>query len=148
MFMPPSRREFLKAGGAALALTTLSQATHAQTSAMSAPSPFCFMPARELVQMLRERKASAREVMSAFLQQIARLNPKVNAIVAKLPDERCLALADEADARVARGEKVGVLHGLPIAIKDLDPVAGFPFTSGSPIYKDRVASEDNVVVER
>jgi amidase len=98
--------------------------------------------------MIRERKISAREVMNAFLQQIARVNPKVNAIVAKLPDERCVALADEADARLAKGDRVGALHGLPIAIKDLDAVAGLPFTSGSPIYKDRIPREDNVVVER
>ena len=147
--MPQSRREFLKAGGAALALTTVSpQAARGQTLSMSNSTQLCFLSARELARMIRERKTSAREVMGAFLQQIARVNPKVNAIVAKLPDERCLALADEADARLARGEKVGALHGLPIAIKDLDPVVGFPFAAGSPVYKDRMPTEDNVVVER
>ena len=79
---------------------------------------------------------SAREVMAAFLRQIARLNPKINAIVAKSTDEKCLALADEADRRIARGDDVGPLHGLPFAFKDLDPAVGFPMTRGSLIFKD------------
>ena len=51
------------------------------------------MSARELAQLMRTRRTSAREVMGAFLRQINRLNPKINAIVAKLDDEKCLALA-------------------------------------------------------
>jgi amidase len=108
----------------------------------------CFMGARELAQSIRARRLSAREVMRAFLTQIDRLNPKINAIVAKLSDDRCLALADEADARLQRGEKGGPLHGLPFAFKELDPAAGFPMTRGSPIFRDFVPSEDSVVVER
>ena len=108
----------------------------------------CFMGARELAQSIRARRLSAREVMRAFLTQIDRLNPKINAIVAKLPDDRCLKLADEADARLQRGEKGGPLHGLPFAFKELDPAAGFPMTRGSPIFKDFIASEDSVLVER
>jgi amidase len=91
---------------------------------------------------------SAREVMSAFLQQIERLNPKINAIVAKLPDDRCLTLADDADRRLARGDNVGPLHGLPFAFKELDPVVGFPMTRGSLIFKDFMPSEDSVLAER
>lgn len=106
------------------------------------------MSARELAQSIRARRLSAREVMSAFLAQINRLNPKVNAIVAKLPDDRCLALADAADARVQRGEKIGPLHGLPFAFKELDPAVGFPMTRGSAIFKDFMPSEDSVLVER
>lgn len=86
--------------------------------------------------------------MQATLAQIARVNPGINAIVAKLDDERCLALADAADARLARGEEVGPLHGLPIAIKDLQPASGFPFTRGSPLFAAFLPAEDSVLVER
>ena len=75
------------------------------------------MSARELAALLQARQISARDVMHAHLDRIARINPRVNAIVSKLPDETCLALADEADARFARGDAVGPLHGLPIAFK-------------------------------
>ena len=106
------------------------------------------MSARELARMLATRAISAREVMSAFLGQIDRINPKINAIVAKLDDEKCLGLAEEADRCLARGDRVGPLHGLPFAFKDLDPAVGFPMTRGSTIYKDFVPSEDSVLVER
>jgi amidase len=111
-------------------------------------SELCFTGARELARLLSTRKVSAREVMAAFLDQIARINPKVNAIVAKLDDERCLALADDADRCLDRGDKVGPLHGLPFAFKELDPVIGFPMTRGSVIFKDFMPSEDSVSAER
>ena len=96
----------------------------------------------------RARKVSAHEVMAAHLEQIDRINPKINAIVAKLTDEKCLALADDADRRLARKEPVGALHGLPWALKDLEAAVGFPFTSGSPIHKDNMPVEDTLLVER
>jgi len=106
------------------------------------------MGARELAKSIRVRDLSAREVMSAFLEQIERVNPRINAIVAKLEDEKCLALADEANRRVARGDDVGPLYGLPFAFKDLDPAVGFPLTRGSRIFKDFIPVEDSVLVER
>jgi amidase len=86
--------------------------------------------------------------MLAHLARISRINPSINAIVAKLDDEQCLALADEADRRLAQGHVVGPLHGLPFAFKDLEDAVGFPATRGSPIYKDFLPSEDSVIVER
>ena len=76
------------------------------------------MSARELAAVIQSRQISARDVMQVHLDRIARINPRVNAIVSKLPDEACLALADDADTRLARGDAVGPLHGLPIAFKD------------------------------
>ena len=108
----------------------------------------CFTSARELVRLIHARKVSAREIMAAFLAQIARLNPKINAIVARLDDDKCLALADEADRRLSRGDAVGPLHGLPFAFKDLDAAVGFPMTRGSTIFKAFMPSEDSVLVER
>ena len=106
-----------------------------------------FTSARELARLIRTRQVSAREVMEAHLAQIARLNPSVNAIVAKLPDEQCLALADRADRQLESGA-AGPLHGLPIAFKDAEPAIGFPFTRGSLIFKDDMPTEDSVLVER
>jgi amidase len=108
----------------------------------------CFTSARDLASLMRARKLTAREVMSAHLAQIARVNPKVNAIVAKLDDDQCLALADAADRRLASDDAVGPLHGLPIAFKDLEPAVGFPATNGSPIFRDTMPTEDAVIVDR
>ena len=113
-----------------------------------ANSEICFMSARALAEAIRQRHISARETMTAFLRQIERVNPKINAIVAKLDDQKCLALADDADRRLARDDSVGPLHGLPFAFKDLDPAVGFPMTRGSTIFKDFVPQQDSVLVER
>ncbi len=115
---------------------------------MDVAAPLCFSGARDLARQIRDKHVSAREVMAAYLAQINRLNPQLNAIVARLDDNRCMALADAADRAAARGEVSGPLHGLPTAFKDLEPALGFPFTKGSPIYQDVVATEDSVIVER
>jgi amidase len=106
----------------------------------------CFASGRELASLIRGRQVSAREVMAAYLDRINRLNPTLNAIVAKLDDDQCLSLADEADRRLARGDAAGPLHGLPWAFKDLEDAVGFPFTSGSPIFKDRMPAQDSPLV--
>jgi amidase len=84
--------------------------------------------------------------MAAHLERIDQLNPTLNAIVAKLDDEECLALADEADRALARGEDVGPLHGLPWAFKDLEDAVGFPNTAGSPIFRHRMPEADSPLV--
>jgi amidase len=106
----------------------------------------CFSSGRELAALIRARERSAREVMIAHLDRINRLNPTLNAIVARLDDDQCLALADDADRRLARGDAVGPLHGLPWAFKDLEDAVGFPCTAGSPIFKDRMPAEDSALV--
>jgi len=107
-----------------------------------------YQPARELAHLVRTGQLSAREVMAAHLDRIARFNPILNAIVSKLDDERCLALADEADRVLRRGADVGPLHGLPFAFKDLEPAVGFPATSGSPIFRGFQPGEDSALVTR
>ena len=104
----------------------------------------CYLGLREVAALLRQRKLSARELMQAQLEQIARWNPRVNAIVAKHPDEHCLALADAADARTAPG----ALHGIPWAFKDLEPAVGFPWARGSPIFRNDWPTSDSILVER
>jgi amidase len=108
----------------------------------------CFASARDLTALIRTCKVSAREVMAAHLARINRLNPTLNAIVARLDDEQCLSLAADADHRLARGDSVGPLHGLPWAFKDLEDAVGFPCTAGSPIFEHRMPAEDSALVGR
>ncbi|NOT56323.1 MAG: amidase [Deltaproteobacteria bacterium] len=107
----------------------------------------CFLTATDLAQRIRTKAASCREVMEAHLAQIERVNPKVNAIVTLLP-ERALEHARQADEALARGEAVGPLHGLPIAHKDLVLTKGIRTTFGSPIFRDFVPEQDEIIVER
>jgi amidase len=85
--------------------------------------------------------------MEAHLAQIARVNPKVNAICTLVAD-RAMKGARAADEALARGQAAGALHGLPVAIKDLALTKGIRTTFGSPIYKDFVPDQDDLIVER
>src|SRR5512138_860235 len=82
---------------------------------------------------MHQREVSAREVMQAYLGRIDTLNPKVNALVALLPHDGLLAQADERDSMLAQGRSMGWMHGFPMAIKELSPVAGLPLSMGSPL---------------
>jgi amidase len=110
--------------------------------------PVVFRPARELAAELASREVSAVEVMRAFLAQIERINPRVNAIVTLRPAEELVAEADAADRKIAAGEALGPLHGLPIAIKDLSLTRGLRTTFGSTLYRNFVPTSDDLYVER
>jgi amidase len=107
----------------------------------------CFRPATELVGLLNSRELSARELLEAHLQQIARFNPSVNAIVT-LTAEHAATLAERADEAIAAGRILGPLHGLPVAHKDLTETKGIRTTYGSPLRSSYVPDEDSLVVER
>ncbi|HLI58143.1 MAG TPA: amidase [Solirubrobacteraceae bacterium] len=103
--------------------------------------------ARALAGAIRDRELSAREVVAAHLGRIERVNPRLNAIVT-LDPERALAEADAADARQARGEPLGPLHGLPVAVKDLEDTAGMRTTYGSALFAEHVPAADGLLAAR
>jgi amidase len=107
----------------------------------------CFKTATELRGLFKARTVSAREVVRAHLDQIALVNPKVNAICT-LVAEQALEEADRADQRAARGSSLPLLHGLPVGIKDLVATRGIRTTYGSPIYRDYIPDQDDLIVER
>jgi amidase len=97
--------------------------------------------------MIRSKAVSPVEVLDAHLAVIERVNPKLNAIVTLVAD-RARAGARAAEAAVMRGDTLGSLHGLPVAIKDVTLTAGIRTTFGSPLFKDNVPGEDAEVVRR
>ena len=107
----------------------------------------CYLTATELALKIRSGEISAVETMEAHLAQIEKVNPQVNAIVTLVP-ELALEQARKADEKLAQGGKLGPLHGLPVAHKDLVPTKGIRTTFGSPIFQDFVPEEDALLVER
>ena len=94
------------------------------------------MRAVDIMDAIRRKKLSAREVMQAHLKQIKRVNPKVNAIVTLVPEDQFMAQAAAADEALAHGKWLGPLHGLPVAVKDLHETNGIRTTFGSPLHKN------------
>ncbi len=110
-------------------------------------SELCYTSATDLVRMIRRKEVSVTEVMEAHLAQVDRVNPAVNAIVTYHPDQ-ALDGARQADEAIARNEARGALFGLPIAHKDLVLTKGVRTTYGSPIFRDFVPGQDELIVER
>ena len=108
----------------------------------------CFMRAVDMVDAIRSRKLSAREVMQAHLKQIHLVNAKVNAMVTLVDEDQLMAQAAAADEALANGKWLGPLHGLPVAVKDLHETRGIRTTFGSPLHKDYVPDFDCRVVQR
>jgi amidase len=109
-------------------------------------SDFLLQSATAIRRLLQRRELSAREVVEASLRRIENENPAINAVVTL--DPRAIDHARDLDERVARGERAGPLHGLPVGIKDVTPVGGVRTTYGSPLYADHVPAEDAEVVRR
>jgi amidase len=109
--------------------------------------PLHWWAARDLAAAIRRRELSARDVVAWHLDRIEAVNPRVNAVVSLRPDE-ALAEADAADRRAAAGEPLGALHGLPIAIKDLEDTAGIRTTYGSTLFADHVPMSDSLLARR
>jgi len=118
------------------------------TDVVSRPSGIVMMDAVTLADAIGARQISCVEVMTAYLDHIDKINPRINAIVALLDRTALLAQSAERDRDVARGALMGPLHGFPLAVKDLMPVKGIRMTMGSPIFKDFVPEADGIMVER
>jgi aspartyl-tRNA(Asn)/glutamyl-tRNA(Gln) amidotransferase subunit A len=103
--------------------------------------------AAELGRLLADGEVSAEEVTRAHLDRIAEVEPKVHAFL-HVDADGALAAAREVDARRARGEKLGPLAGVPVAVKDVFTTRGMPTTCGSKILEGWVPPYDATIVRR
>ncbi|MBT3227276.1 MAG: amidase [Deltaproteobacteria bacterium] len=99
-----------------------------------------------LVNAIQEKKISACELMEYFIERTERLNPEINAIVAKGYDQ-ARKKAIDADKALARGESMGPLHGLPMTLKDNLQIIGMPATYGSELLAEFMPTENSDVTE-
>lgn len=97
--------------------------------------------------MIANKDISPVELLEACIERIEAINPAVNAVTATcFPEAR--AAAKEAERKVLRGEPLGLLHGLPLGVKDLEDTAGLLTTYGSPPKRAHIPTRDVVLVER
>lgn len=105
------------------------------------------LSACDLASLIKARTISPVDVVRDHLSAIDRLNPTLNAICT-IAAEEALSQAKDAETEVMSGNPLGLLHGLPLGIKDITPTAGIRTTFGCPLYKDHIPTEDAEVVTR
>ena len=105
------------------------------------------LSARTIADEVRGGRLRARDVLDASLDRIERINPAIGAFVFVDP-ERARAAADAVDARVAAGDDPGALAGVPLGIKELESVAGWPDTRASTARRDRVGTTTSTMTTR
>ncbi|MFK8050528.1 MAG: amidase [Halioglobus sp.] len=106
------------------------------------------LSATELSTAIRNKQLSCVEVMQAYLANIDKLNPKFNAIVSTRDYSQLLKEAQIRDEELSRGDYHGWMHGFPQAVKDLSDSKGLLTSLGSPIFKDNIANNDSIHVQR
>jgi aspartyl-tRNA(Asn)/glutamyl-tRNA(Gln) amidotransferase subunit A len=135
-----SRRSFLEMGiGATTALSW--RRLHAESVALASLS------IRQASELLRQRQASPVDLTKACLERIDKFNAGLNAFVTVTSDE-ALATARDMESEQRRGKWRGVLHGIPVALKDNIDTRGIRTTAASELFRDRVPTEDADVVRR
>lgn len=106
-----------------------------------------YLDASQLLNAMNNGTLTSRDLLEAYLARIAEKNPALNAVVA-LDIEAARQRADAADAARARGESWGVLHGLPMTVKDTYEVPGMVCAAGAPKYSQHVPSKAAYAVQQ
>ena len=139
-----TRRAFATSLVAGAAATHLSARQASQRPAT--PTDLAWLSLTEAADLVKAKGVSPTELVTACLDRIATYNPKLNAFIT-VTREAALARAKELEALPASAPR-GLLHGVPIALKDNIDTAGVRTTAASSVYDDRVPSEDADVVRR
>jgi aspartyl-tRNA(Asn)/glutamyl-tRNA(Gln) amidotransferase subunit A len=142
--MKLTRRQFSTlCGGAALAATV----SKAWPAAFEDVEALTGKSLTEISAMIRAKSVTSTQLVQALLTRIEVFNPKVNAYITVM-GKQALAQAAELDAEQKAGKFRGPLHGIPIALKDNIDTAGTRTTAASPMFKDRIPTEDATIVEK
>ncbi|MFT5693824.1 MAG: amidase [Oceanicoccus sp.] len=107
-----------------------------------------YLSAIELSNAIANREISCLELMQDTVNRIEALNPTYNAIVAMADVDELYKQAEVADIALGKGEYWGWMHGMPHAVKDLANLKGFINSFGSPLFKNNIATQDQIFVER
>ncbi|MBD0336792.1 MAG: amidase, partial [Cyanobacteria bacterium Co-bin13] len=110
------------------------------------PVDLAFTPALEQARLIREKVISPLEITELYLERIERLNPALGAYVTVMAEE-ALEEAQRQTERLGRGS-LPPFFGVPIAVKDLNTVAGVPCAYGIKAACDRIAEQDDYIVTK
>ena len=106
-----------------------------------------FMPAWEMKQKIENQELTSEEITEIIIERIEKINPIINAYCTPT-FELARGLAKKADVAVKKGEKLGLLHGIPTSIKDTVDVKGIRTTCGCKAFENYISPSDDIVVKR
>ncbi|MHA2005919.1 MAG: amidase [Promethearchaeota archaeon] len=107
----------------------------------------CYMSALEMAEKIKTQELSSLEITETIIERIEKINPKINAYCT-LTFDLARAAAKMADKKVKKGEKLGLLNGIPTSIKDLMETKNIRTTFGSKLYEDYIPDQDDIAVQR
>ena len=107
----------------------------------------CFMSASEMAEKIKTQELTSLEITEVIIERIEKINPIINAYCTPTFDI-AREMANKADDLVKKGEKIGLLNGIPTSIKDLMQTKGIRTTYGSRLYKDFIPEQDDIAVQR
>jgi amidase len=126
---------------------TLAQAAAGTAKASVGPHELDYATALQAADAIRKKQVSSVELTKRVFERIDRYNPQLNAFAYQLRED-AMAQAAKADAEQAKGNSLGVFHGVPITVKESYGVAGHPCTWGLPLLRDSRAPQDSDAVAR
>jgi aspartyl-tRNA(Asn)/glutamyl-tRNA(Gln) amidotransferase subunit A len=115
--------------------------------ASAMPQNYALQSLGEVSDAIRQRQVSPVDVVTACLDRIERLQPRLNAFITVAADE-ALHAANAAGKEIEQGRWKGPLHGIPVGIKDFYDTAGLKTTAGFERFKDRIPKKDAAAVEK
>jgi Asp-tRNA(Asn)/Glu-tRNA(Gln) amidotransferase A subunit family amidase len=107
----------------------------------------CFMAAYKMAEKIKSQELTSLEITETIIERIEKINPILNAYCTTTFD-LARDMAKSADDAIKRGEKLGILQGIPTSIKDLFLTKGIRTTFGSMMYENNIPEDDEVVVNR
>jgi len=107
----------------------------------------CFMSACDMAEKIKTQELTSVEITEAIIERIEKINPIINAYCTPTLD-LAREMAKKADEAVKKGEKIGLLHGIPTSIKDLMQTKGIRTTYGSKLYEDFIPEQNDIAVQR
>lgn len=105
------------------------------------------LSANKIIQLIKNKEVTSVEVTKTFLQKITEVNPKLNAVI-DLNEDLALKQAANADKKIQSDNNLGLLHGLPITVKDTIDIFGYKNCYGSNLYKNYMAKQEGTCVKR
>jgi len=107
----------------------------------------CFMSACDMADAIRNQELTSEEITETIIERIEKINPIINAYCTPTFD-LAREMAIKADDKVKKGEKMGLLHGIPVSIKDETDTKGIRTTYGSKLFENNIPRKDEAIVRR